>query len=236
MPKFSKTKIIKLGYQLDIEDLNRLHGILDELNEPNERKSITYNVHFKNGERVTDLSLSELTKLPNIKQSTITSINVGTNLFEKQSLMITFNNWNQEPIEYHLRTEEKKELMYYQEKIENYIESLKTMYSPFSVSIFWSFVFLYPPITFVGIRSFQWISTTLNIPTAIINSKITPFLLGGALGILFALINLFLFPVAEFKFGYGIEKAKQRRWIHHSIILVLVLSFVSSIIDLLLLN
>lgn len=78
-----RNKSIKIGYHLSKENLEELENIMNELTEGNREKEITYIVYFKDGKRVSDLTLKELLERPNVGKTEITDIFVSTIFFHK---------------------------------------------------------------------------------------------------------------------------------------------------------
>lgn len=234
MPRFSKNKIIKIGYQLDENSFRELEKIINELSEPNNLKSIYYNVYLKDSSSITDLSLDELLNLPNVHHSIIDSIIVNTELMVKNFIMITFNNQDRRPIEYRLYTENKKDLLYFQSKFEEFFHSLKTMYSGISISQFFVHGLLFLPVFYLMTRLLLLILNSAKIDSITWYIGIPTFLIGFFLSWIIGIYKTKFFPVGDFKIGNGIVLSERNKWIRNTILLTAGLSILASIIDLVL--
>lgn len=224
-----RNKPIKIGYHLSKENLEELENIMNELTEGNREKEITYSVYFKDGKRVSDLTLKELLERPNVGKTEITDIFVSTIFFHKNSLRVGFSNNPYQPVHYELSVEDEKQLEYFEGKIDTYIAGLKTMYSALSVSQFWMsfFVFLiFFAILIPGLIKLE--RSFIDIP----NFTYIFIILGGISGGLIALgtgrIQKKYFPVGEFLIGNGIKRAEHNKFVRIGVILSLILSLIAT--------
>lgn len=232
MINFTKHKNFNISYRLSEDNLRKLENILNEMTEQNSSNVITYNVTLKNGEHNDGLNLQDLLNLPNIKKSSIVRFTARASLgLDHNSLFLTFRDSWMNSVSYILETTNKKDLLYYEAKINEYIDSLKTMYSFFYQGGIIAFTLIVMPIVLLILNTIKKILISFSV-SPILGEYFGLYLFGSvAITFLFIILISAIFPVNEILIGHGIEKASKRKWFRNSIILAILLSIIPIIIE-----
>lgn len=247
---------IKSAFVLDKENLHTLQEFMkdffksnDQQDKSNDQQKFFYVVNLSDGQRLNLKSLEEVLKINNTKKSRITSISVVTfyssnssfdsdisSLESSSGLSIYFSNSTKNPISYSLTKTDQEKLLYYEEKINGFCESLQPMYSFVAVSSFWTIIFLIMPsfITLFGI--IYWIVNYITSDAAALVSYVMSdlyiFLLFSVAFISVFLSSIFekIFPAGQFKIGNGIKRFEELKSFRNKFLGVLVLGFIGNLI------
>lgn len=202
----SKTREKKVAYLLNEKKLKELQNILNPLSE-----DLVYEVSCIEGTTIKFTSLDEFLRYPNRKTKQYKRIEIRTPYSITETVSIIFSNNPYQSITYRVSGEEDK-VDSYSVKIEDFLVSLKRWYSMLSTNAFVSIsmgsIFLVVLMnsmlsTFHSLRSINpFIAAVFAIPCFYIYDK----------------TRLFLFPVASFELGDGVERVRLKDNIRNTVL------------------
>lgn len=226
----TKKNTLKNAFVLDDNSLCRLQKFMEDFYGNDDNNGITYSVTLKNRQTRSSLNLEEVLKIENVKKTRIESLTVSTPFFSDNRLIIGFGNSFPKPIEYELSLKNEEKFLYYEEKINEFCESLKPTYS---------FIFEHPLVTYMLLiipsyyfftSLFLWVLNYFDFYFLKFDNFILELAILGLYIFLSLIVILKIFPIGQFKIGYGVKIFEELKWLRNSVLGVLVLGLFGSLI------
>jgi hypothetical protein len=209
----SKSKDYRMTFSINERKLRELENIMIEVSE-----KIDYRVYCIDGTTMTFEKLDDFIKYPNRKEKQYRQIEISNNYGSPVRISVTLVNSEYRSASYRVTADERT-VDYYSSKIEGFLMSLKQWYSNLGA-----------PTMLVSLVTFAILYTAillLLIAINVIESASSLYVsLPIALLILFTYdkTRYYLFPVATFELGDGIDRAKNRNFVRNLILVGIVLS------------
>jgi hypothetical protein len=209
----SKSKDYRMTFLINERKLRELEDIILEVSE-----KIEYKVYCIDGTTMTFENLEKFIKYPNRKEKQYREIEISNNYTSPVRISVTLANTEFRSVSYRVTADEKT-VDYYSSKIEGYLLSLKQWYS-----------FLGNPTMFVSLGTFSlfYLGVIFLLMWNNVIESVSSLYVSLPVALLVAFIydktRNFLFPVATFELGDGIERARNRNFIRNLILVGIVLS------------
>lgn len=212
---------------------------MEDFSKNNERKGITYSVTLQNENRLYPLSFEQVLELENVKKTKIKTLSVDTGFFDASALNIQFENLFLKTISYQIKLEEEEKLLYLEENINEFCQSLKPMYSPIVEHFLVLYFFVIIPSFIIILKLFLWIFNYFNFNFTLFGTNNSPIFFAviyGSFTFLAYSLILKIFPVGQFKIGNGIKKFEELKLIRNGVLGFFVLSLLASLFEKIILN
>jgi hypothetical protein len=214
----SKTKEFSFGKIIKQKDLKSLNDFIIS-----EYSNVKYSIHTKNNIIFELESFNELIKYENYTESKITWIKVDANkdmdnkylIYPDLRLFI-----GEYKTEYEIKKSSEKDILCISDKIDKLINNFKSPHNwmlTFWGSCIINTIFL-SPLIFSTSKILKWIETFLEAPWNYMLFYVAIF----AMGEVFALIRMYLYPRNCFLIGEQIKKYKTKKQIRNTLVTIIV--------------
>lgn len=219
----------RVAYSLNEANLLALEAIFTQL-----AHSVSYTARFSDGTSVCLPLAEEIIKLPNSGSRRLTSLMVATQREWRSNenyLKMEFNNSvvARGSIVYDIEAEQQK-FDYIVRRVEDEVHRMKQWYSP--ITMLWSNVIFLLLATALSV--FVLVYRTAPSYTSISlgsSEDLLSLLVPIGAGIAFAVLINYLFPVAVFEIGEGVNRHKRRTMVQSLIFLTVVAGILVNIVS-----
>ncbi|BFT73131.1 hypothetical protein [Paenibacillus sp. P36] len=201
----TKNKDLRIAYVINERKFKELEAIMKNVSE-----DITYDVDCIDGTSIVFTSLDDLLKFPNRKEKQYKRIEVSTPYLTDR-ISITFSNYDFRSISYRVSGDERN-VDFYSGQVESFLMSLRPWYSFIGAGNFISSMIGF----FLLFMCLTYILVLLNIYKSIDTWGI--IIISIIVYSLYEKMKGFLFPVASFELGDGIERVKMKGSIRNLIL------------------
>jgi hypothetical protein len=214
----SKTRSLNIAFHADTEGLESLERVLSELKGAQE-----YQVRFSDGSTVKYLDVKDIVAQPNSGRRFIVAVIASVEGRAGHSAFVTVRDDPEPSVEYTINGPQK-DVIYFADKLDDWIASCRQWYSPF-----FSTLGVVPVVAAIILPLYLAARISKVFPAKTGPLSLLPLLVMIVVGLAEYWICK-LFPRGTFAIGYGAKRHQRFTFIRNSVLVAFALSLVASVL------